>query len=564
MKKTIDCLFIGQNEANFAEYERNIKKMGQCTGAYRDLNLNFIRYGSRPYPPSEIFNLFYCSQENPTQSLRPLKMGENLSAAVAYLGSYLNKRGYTFDYVKSFQDEKEELIEKLEQENILTIAIITTLYVAVLPILEIVDLIKKHNHTARIIIGGPFVAKQVKTLNPIETQFLFNSMGADFYVESHQGEATLVKIIHALKNRLPVEQINNIYFKDGKKYVKTPLLRENNKLSENMVNWDLFSDRVGQSTYVRTSISCPFSCSFCGFPENGGKYQTLDVANVEQELNRLTSIETVESIQFIDDTFNVPVKRFKEILRMMIKNKYKLRWHSYFRCQFADREMVELMKESGCRGVCLGIESGNDQILKNMNKMVSVEKYLRGIELLKEVGILVYSSFITGFPGETRETAADTIQFIKESGMDFYRPQLWYCDTVTPIWKEKEKYHITGSHFEWSHATMDAKTAGDIIDHMFLTIENPTWVPMYYFGFEGIFHLLDRGLSIRQVKEFLNSFNEGIKEKLIDPASQDVSPGVIRQLKESCRNKENVHVNLKEKESIMNEFDVGFDFNIKI
>ena len=50
---------------------------------------------------------------------------------------------------------------------------------------------------------------------------------------------------------------------------------------------------------------------------------------------------------FIDDTFNVPPERFKDLLRMMINKKYVFKWHSYFRCQFADEEMVSLMKESG-------------------------------------------------------------------------------------------------------------------------------------------------------------------------------------------------------------------------
>jgi hypothetical protein len=228
VKKTIDCLFIGHNESNFVEYEKNLSNMGQDSGAYRDLNLNFIRYINKPYSASEIFNLFYCSTKDSNRINQPLVMGETFNAAIAYLGTYLNRRGFTFDYVNSFQQEKEKLAEKLEQENILLIAIITTLYVAVFPIMEIMNFIKKHNQTAKIVIGGPFVSNQVRVLEPAEVEYLFESIGADIYVCSSQGEATLVKIIDALKNHSPLEHLNNIYFKKGKNYVTTPILQENN------------------------------------------------------------------------------------------------------------------------------------------------------------------------------------------------------------------------------------------------------------------------------------------------------------------------------------------------
>jgi radical SAM superfamily enzyme YgiQ (UPF0313 family) len=87
---------------------------------------------------------------------------------------------------------------------------------------------------------------------------------------------------------------------------------------------------------------------------------------------------------------------------MMIKNKYEFKWNSFFRCQFADREVVELMKESGCEGVFMGIESGSDKILENMNKASRIEKYYEGIALLKEYDIypwIVYYRFSRGNHG---------------------------------------------------------------------------------------------------------------------------------------------------------------------
>ena len=537
MNQTIDCLFIGHNEMDFVEYERQVRKMGVDSGAYRDLNLNFIWYNNTPYPVSEIFNSFYCKGGGRKNLTPPLRMTEVFSPAIAYLGSYLHRRGIDFDYVNSFQSEKDQLQEKLIKDKIRAIAIITTFYVSVFPILEIMNFLRRYNSSAKIILGGPFVANQVRTQDEKALQYLFNTIGADFYVNSSQGEATLVKILHALKNNLPVGQINNIHYKnDGNsenRYLATPSLAENNPLQQNVVNWDLFAHMLGKSVNVRTSISCPFSCDFCGFPQQAGKYQTVDPEAVEIELNQLSKIDSVTSVQFIDDTFNVPQGRFKEILRRMIKNKYPFRWHSHFRCQFADQETVELMKESGCEGVFLGIESGSDQMLANMNKAVTVHQYLRGIQWLKTYDIPIYGSFIIGFPGETEQSVRDTIKFIKESGIDFYRAQLWYCKTGTPVWLKRDKYKIEGESFQWRHKTMNYTEAADLIDEIFLSLEEPVWVPQYNFECDGLFHLLHRGLTLDQVKRFINGFNQGIKEKLINRSPrQEISFEAITHIKE--------------------------------
>jgi radical SAM PhpK family P-methyltransferase len=541
MEKVIDCLFIGHNEMNFGEYEEGIRNMGVNSGAYRDLNLNFIVYNNRPYTLPEIFNIFnYQQHAGSTAAAKFFHVGESFSAAITYLGTYLHRRGYTFDYVNTFQYFKAELEEKLTKENILTIAVITTLYVSVFPIIEIIEFIKTYNRTAKIIVGGPFVSTKVRTLHPEELEDLLkNTIGADFYVNSSQGEATLIKIIDAIKNNLPLENIPNIYYKVGDTLKSTPVLSENNKLAGNMVDWSLFKEKNGEYVNIRTAISCPFSCSFCGFPQHAGPYQAAPLEMIEDELKTLDKTGTVKHVYFIDDTFNTPVKRFKEILRMMIKNKFGFKWYSFFRCQFADEEMVELMKQSGCKGVHLGLESGNNQILKNMNKAAHVDEYVRGIELLKKYGLVTYGNFIIGFPGETVETVKDTVHFIEISGLDFFRTQLWYCEPITPIFKKKDLYHIKGESFEWSHAAMNAQKACELIENIFFTMENPTWVPQYNFDFDSIWHLVHRGMSIPQVKNLLKCFNFAVREKLIGPSRGEVSYEALKELKNACSNSKN-------------------------
>jgi radical SAM PhpK family P-methyltransferase len=563
MKKQIDCLLIGHNDMNFGEYEESIRKMGIHSGAYRDLNLHFLQFKNKPYHLSGIFNLFYSHDEASLSSVKPVSMFDSFSATIAYLASYLNRYGLIFDYVSSFQDEKEVLAEKLKQHNIRTIAITTTYYVSAIPILEIIDFIRKYNSTAKIIIGGPFIATKIRSLeDPMLIEYLFkNTLGADFFVNSSQGESALVKIIQALNNDLSLDQINNIYYKSGDTYIRTPTVRENNILTENMVNWDLFLHDIDEYVNIRTSISCPFSCAFCGFPEHAGKFQTAGAQDLEKELNQLARIESLKGIKFIDDTFNVPVKRYKEILRMMIKNKYKFKWNSNFRCQFVDREMVELMKESGCEMVFLGLESGNNQILKNMNKSALVEDYLEGIRLLKEYGIITFASFIIGFPGETEQTVKETIRFIKESGIDFFRAAVWFCEHITPIWRERERYKLSGESFEWRHATMDSKQASGFVDEIFLSIDDPLWIPLYNFDIDTLWHLIHRGVPLDKVRKLIGNFNRGIREKLIDPSRREVSISVLQQLKMCCKTSNQRSGALVEEGNKTDRFNADFDLD---
>jgi radical SAM PhpK family P-methyltransferase len=557
MSTQIDCLLIGHNQVPFLEYEKTVRELGPDSGAYADLKSNFIRCNNRSYSASEVFNLF-CARDG-----EPIDMVASFNAAIAYLGTYLDRRGFTFDFVNDFQAEKEDLAQKLTGGGIMCAAITTTLYVAPFPIIEIVRFIRDLRPGMKIIVGGPFVSTKTRVLTPQQLDYLFDLMGADVYVNSAQGEAALVNLLEAFKAGAPLDRVNNIYYKlpGEESYCSTPMVREDNRLAENMADWGLFSGRTGPFVNIRTSISCPFCCSFCGFPERAGQYQTVPVEVIESEMKRLRRLPAVKLVNFIDDTLNVPVKRFKEMLRMMIRNKFSFKWLSHFRCQFADRETVELMKESGCEGVFLGIESGSDVILKNMNKKASIAKYLEGVRLLKEYGIITFGSFIIGFPGETEETVRETTTFIRESGLDFYRSQLWYCESITPICREKETYGISGENFEWSHNTMDSRRARQIIHDMIMSIGHPIRVPQYYFDFENVIQLPHKGHDIPKVKEFLKAFNRGVTEKLSGLPGRETGYGVITALQNAGNN------NLENKpdsgQLVDNTTDLDQKYNLK-
>lgn len=534
-----DCLIIGFNDTPFEDYVKTVTAMGKDSGAYKDLNLAYIEYEGRPHHAMSILNRFYG--ESVDDHHEPFSNVAFLWPVITYLGSYLSRHGLSFDYVNLFQKEKDRLRDKLTHDDILTIAITTTLYVSVDPILEIVSFLRSHNRKAKIIVGGPHIHNQAVMLDEEALRAEFDYIGADIYVVSQEGERTLVDVINALKSGSSLAQVDNIAYREGSRFVRTPSVAESNSLEQNMVDYRLFpTNDFGEFVSLRTAKSCPFSCAFCGFPTRAGKYTYLGVDLVESEFDAIRDIGGVTTLTFTDDTFNVPKPRFKELMRMMIRNRYGFKWNSYLRCDHVDEECVELMKESGCEGVFLGMESGSETILEQMNKTARSKDYLRVIPLLRDAGIITHTNLIVGFPGETMETFRETLEVIEKARPDFYRAQLWYADSTTPVWNRRQELGIKGSCFNWSHRTMDAATASALVDELFLSVRNSTWLPQRGFEHWSLFYLQRKGMTFEQMKTFIQCFNAAVKEKLIYPNKREADPRLIEALRASSRFKDPV------------------------
>lgn len=226
---------------------------------------------------------------------------------------------------------------------------------------------------------------------------------------------------------------------------------------------------------------------------------------------------------FIDDSLNIPLDRFKEMLRMMIKNKYDFRWFSFFRISHSDEETYELMKQSGCTGVILGVESGNNTILKNMDKQVTVEKLKWGIEQLHKNHIISYASLMIGFPGETEETVIDTINFIRETKPTFYDLQVWFYEKSVPIAKEKNYYRLEGYGYSWKHKDMDSLRASEIVTNTIQEITESRFMPSLSFNLWSLGYYLSQGAKVEEFLVFCDIFRKLINAKLTDVDAEYVS-----------------------------------------
>ena len=504
-RKKLDCVVIGYNETPFERYEGTLRQYGEDSEAYRDLKLSFVDTGDARLTYPELMS--YAVRQAGGGRRLTFRSGEIPNLAAAYLISYLRRRGFAAGSINLFQDEKDKLVEYLRDDPA-CVAITTTFYVLNLPVNEMVEFIREHNPRTRIVVGGPLVSNHLRNYSGPDLDAALRDIGADAYVVDSQGEDTLAQIITCLQGGGRLDRVPNLIVAQDGGYTTTPRVLENNALDGNEIDWRSFAgERPGPTLQTRTARSCAFNCAFCNYPTRAGALTLAGLDTIARELDSMRELGGVRNVVFIDDTFNVPLNRFKEICRLMIDRQYGFDWFSYFRCSNADEEAFDLMAESGCKGVFLGIESGSPTILKNMAKAAKPEQYKRGIRRLRERGILTFGSFIIGFPGETAETVAETTDFIQGTGCDYYRAQSWYCERGTPIDHEREKYGIQGDGFVWSHASMDSLEAMDHIERMFLSIDESAWLPQWSFDFWIIPYVLGKGVSLASFKEFMTHGN---------------------------------------------------------
>lgn len=513
--ENLDCVVIGYNDVPFVRLAEKHRPLQRYSGTYSELKTNSVLLGGERKNYMELLNHEVEKARGVNPQLNAFEM-PNLGAV--YLTSFLRRRNFNVGLVNFYNYGKERLADLLAARPA-AVAVTTTYYVDDEPIKEIIQFVREHHPQACIIVGGPYVYNTYAA-NDVATQnLIFRSIGADIYITDSQGEATLAQVLTCLRSGRTSGLAfvpNLIYSKGGASFGRTHRVEENNSLDENTVDWRLF-DRgfFTPTTYMRTARSCPFKCAFCNYPAMSGDHTLASVESVRDELRCLVA-SGLRYMIFVDDTFNVPLPRFKKLCQMMIDEKFGIQWISFFRCSNADDECFDLMKESGCLGVYLGIESGDQQILNNMNKFADVQKYRAGISKLSERGIITFGSFIAGFPGETQQSVLNTINFIEEAAPTFFNVQLYFHDPIAPIGRRREEFGIEGSHYNWRHSTMDWEEGAEWVEYMLRHVENSIPLTLYGFSIWSIPYLLQNGFTVDQLKSFARTARKMMVKSLDD------------------------------------------------
>ena len=135
--------------------------------------------------------------------------------------------------------------------------------------------------------------------------------------------------------------------------------------------------------------------------------------NVVDELEWLKNTFGAEAFSFYDDMLTFDKQRIYDICDGIKSRKIDLPWDCQSRVDTISREMVFKMREAGCEEIFFGVETGSQQILNCMGKKTSIDQNEKAIKWAKEAGIFVAISVVIGYPGETRYTIKQTLDFIR-------------------------------------------------------------------------------------------------------------------------------------------------------
>ncbi len=282
----------------------------------------------------------------------------------------------------------------------------------------------KKNCNKFIVVGGPHV-----TFLPEET---LNECSAIDCVVRGEGEDTLVQLVEKVYKKQGLENILGINYRNNGQITSNqdrPFIQDIDTLP--FPAWDLlprskyrpgpfFDIGIYGERYAKiiSSRGCPNKCTFCASPHFWDKFRFRSVQNIIDEIMYLKGKYNIERIDFLDDCLTVPVSKFSKLCDWFIESKIGIRWSCYSRVNSISSEIAHKMKEAGCFAVQFGIESGNQDVLKDIKKNIKLSQVEKAVKIMKSVGITCMGDFMIGLPKDDLHTVNQTIKFAKKLKLD--------------------------------------------------------------------------------------------------------------------------------------------------
>ncbi|MBU1125556.1 MAG: B12-binding domain-containing radical SAM protein [Candidatus Omnitrophica bacterium] len=179
-------------------------------------------------------------------------------------------------------------------------------------------------------------------------------------------------------------------------------------------------DTAEPMAVIETSRGCPGDCIFCLVGQvSGKKIRLRSVSGIVDEVEGCIREFGIRNFHFKSDTFTWKKEWVIELCQEICRRGIKIQWLCNSRVDTLDRQRLEFMKKAGCWAIGLGVESGNQDILDNIHKGITLAQAQEAVSLCREFGILSYVYFIIGFPWDNKETIEDSVRFALKLDPDF-------------------------------------------------------------------------------------------------------------------------------------------------
>jgi p-methyltransferase len=437
------------------------------------------------------------------------------SSTSIHIYDFLVRHKYKPINIDNFQGNESNL-RKILNNNPLAVLISAT-FLNAKEIEGIIRFIRKTNRNVPIFIGSGVLLSKLDLNRQLQIEYE-NIISENVYlILEEYGLDTLNVILEKILANIDFKHTPNIVYSDKGIVKYTDRIDVYYDINSNFPDWANVINICKDVAFIRASQGCPFKCKFCTFPKASPKFMQRSVASIREELRKIKKIG-IKNVAFTDDHFAISQKRVMEICKMMLEEDFNFNWFAGIRASAINEDTAKLLADTGCKVLCVGLESGDDRMLKLINKQITSETNMKCLEILDKYNIVAYGSFILGFPGETDESVRNTIDWINNSPLKLYKIFLFYLFPGSIIYDEQEEHNISffGDSYHyclWKTPTMDALKASELLKEFILGIEKAALIynysPMYAF-----FPFLSKGFTMSESLRFLKIRTELIKNEL--------------------------------------------------
>lgn len=339
---------------------------------------------------------------------------------ILYLSRILEEKGHTVEIIDFCAEPLDEtrLRKAILSSDAFGMSVLTfTLENAI----KLSDLVREIDTDIPFVIGGPHCS-----LYPKQS---LSALNADISVEG-EGEEVILDIAEVLTGKKELSELHGVCYRKGDeiKAGKPPKIIENLDSipfpARHLVKGYKYGHILGAKfvkgkfTSMITSRGCPHKCRFCTRQFIGmNRCRVRSAENVIEEFRELNEAG-YDSVMMVDDDFLTNRERASKIMDTLIKERIEMELWVQGRCDSADRNLYEKMRDAGVRGISFGVESGNQDVLDYYNKRIKLDEIRKAVNLSREMGFFTLGNFILGAPFETKRHFENTIKFAESLPLD--------------------------------------------------------------------------------------------------------------------------------------------------
>ncbi|WHZ15219.1 MAG: hypothetical protein OJF52_002060 [Nitrospira sp.] len=358
--------------------------------------------------------------------------------------------------VNIYRDVFEHLVKpaiEAEQPDVIGISIV--LQQQMFSTMTFCALIKQQFPHIHVTIGGNTVTR-LRDVLPQSPLFQYFDSAVVY-----EGETAFVQLVSAVGAKRSLADVPNTIYKD-----ETGVHTSPTSYAEDMALLPPpdFDGLPLEKYFVPTKIlpylatrGCYWGrCEFCDHGEGyTAGYRSKKIQDILAEIRHLRDRYGARHFHFTDESY--PPALFRKLAHGLIDSNMGIVWttHMRFEKSLLEDQVWQDARDSGCKYLHFGYESGNERVLKLMDKATTTEVITKHLQLSANAGIWNHCMGFFGFPGETREEAWSSVEFL-EANKDYVHSLgfgTFDLGRHNPVAKNPEKFGVTAyKNPEWDLA----------------------------------------------------------------------------------------------------------------